>query len=559
MRLKSMLSIAAFAMVANAVSAQLPPDAVMLDKVKITEVIQSKDLDPVTLKPADPNLPTWEHEGVVYGSSAADSKDKFMADPAKYAAKAKEERYVQNFTKAMSIIWCPVTDEVNPGGLHQWNVEGVTWEACCEFCETSYREEDFERASELLLERAKKSFDLTDGKYSTGHSSPVEGAIKKPGSGSESPAGHDHHAPAAEPEYMAGRELKATWADGIALVFENRCMTCHRPGGTAPMSFTTLNDVKKWTKSLKNSVVSRGMPPWPADPAVGSFANSNALTQKEIDLIAAWADAGYPPGDTEYKIQKPLDAAWSIGEPDHVFELPEQTIGENEIDVVKEIAVETNFPEDKWIAASQIVWGNDFDTFSVDGGPLGMFATGNTVTDYHNATGQLLKKGEKVTVRVRYMKEAGYESTDPGIKIAVKFAEAPLKADVQLDQMANTDFTIPPGAEKVEVKSAFTFPADGQVVSVMPMMKFRGKSASVKAVLPDGTEKQLLSIPNWDPNWKFRYELAEPLAAPKGTVVELTAVFDNSKTNIRNPDASAEVTAAPGGEVAEGWLGFTLN
>ena len=43
------------------------------------------------------------------------------------------------------------------------------------------------------------------------------------------------------------------------------------------------------------------------------------------------------------------------------------------------------------------------------------------------------------------------------------------------------------------------------------------------------------------------------------TVVELTAVFDNSKMNIKNPDASVDVTGAPGGEVVEGWLGYTLN
>ena len=49
--------------------AQLPADAVMLDKVKIPEKQKSVDLCPVYLEPSDPKLPTWEYKGVKYRGS----------------------------------------------------------------------------------------------------------------------------------------------------------------------------------------------------------------------------------------------------------------------------------------------------------------------------------------------------------------------------------------------------------------------------------------------------------------------------------------------------------
>src|SRR5262245_37153088 len=71
-------------------SAQLPADAVMLDKVKIPEKQKAIDLCPVYLKPSDPKLPTWQYQGVTYRGSQADAQQKFMQDPARYAKAAEK-------------------------------------------------------------------------------------------------------------------------------------------------------------------------------------------------------------------------------------------------------------------------------------------------------------------------------------------------------------------------------------------------------------------------------------------------------------------------------------
>ena len=159
--------------------AQLPADAVILEKVKISEKQKSVDLCPVYLKASDPKLPEWEHQGIKYRGSQADAQEKFLKDPAKYAKAAEKQRFVNNFMQAMSTVWCPVTDEVTPGGLTQWKKLGFTWESCCAFCDETVSDSDFPAAIKKLEERATKTYELIGAKYTEGAKSPVEGAIKK--------------------------------------------------------------------------------------------------------------------------------------------------------------------------------------------------------------------------------------------------------------------------------------------------------------------------------------------------------------------------------------------
>lgn len=160
--------------------AQLSSDAVMLDKVKIPELQKSVDLCPVYLEDSDPSLPAWEYKGVSYRGSKPDARDKFFKDPDRYAKAAEKQRFINNFVQAMSTVWCPVTDQITPGGMMQWKRHGVTFESCCAFCDENFKEENFEEGLERLKARAAKTYDLIGAKYTEGARSPVEGAIKKP-------------------------------------------------------------------------------------------------------------------------------------------------------------------------------------------------------------------------------------------------------------------------------------------------------------------------------------------------------------------------------------------
>jgi hypothetical protein len=298
----------------------------------------------------------------------------------------------------------------------------------------------------------------------------------------------------------------------------------------------------------------RTMPPWPAGKS--AHKNSNRLTQQELDTLIAWIDAGYPPGDGAYTPEEQWGGEWGIGEPDHVFPLGEHTLPEDVGAHVKEYTIKTDFDEDKYVVAAEVKPTDTFLIGAIEAGPLGSYHPGQSITAYADGEGYLLKKGEEITVRVFYTKEAGWEEYDTDTQFGVKFSERPaaIVRKVQRDRVANDDFTIPAGEAGVELTAEYEIPADTQIIGITPIMLFRGKSIAAKAVLPDGTEQELVNIPHWDAMWHFTYDLCEPLDAPKGTKIVLTGAYDNSEDNNANPDPSADVTAGPGGELLEAWL-----
>ena len=60
-----------------------------------------------------------------------------------------------------------------------------------------------------------------------------------------------------------------TFARDVAPILQRSCVTCHRPGQSAPMSLMTYEDARPWARSIKTRVVNREMPPWHIDRNVG--------------------------------------------------------------------------------------------------------------------------------------------------------------------------------------------------------------------------------------------------------------------------------------------------
>src|SRR4030088_2758090 len=90
-----------------------------------------------------------------------------------------------------------------------------------------------------------------------------------------------------------------TFYKDVLPVLQKHCQECHRPGEVAPMSFLTYAEARPWAKAIKESILSRKMPPWFADPEFnGHFMNERRLTPEQIDTLTKWADGGAPEGDS---------------------------------------------------------------------------------------------------------------------------------------------------------------------------------------------------------------------------------------------------------------------
>jgi mono/diheme cytochrome c family protein len=115
----------------------------------------------------------------------------------------------------------------------------------------------------------------------------------------------------------------ATFNRDVLPILQQRCQECHRPGEVAPMSFVTYKETRPWAKAIKDSILTKKMPPWFADRNYGNFRNERTLTDAETGTILAWVENGAPEGDEEDK-PAPVQFAegWSIGKPDMVVEFP---------------------------------------------------------------------------------------------------------------------------------------------------------------------------------------------------------------------------------------------
>ena len=56
-----------------------------------------------------------------------------------------------------------------------------------------------------------------------------------------------------------------------------------------------------------------------------------------------------------------------------------------------------------------------------------------------------------------------------------------------------------------------------------------------EAVLPNGIERTLLRIEEWDFDWQDMYTFESPVALPAGTELFMRWVYNNSAENPRNP------------------------
>jgi mono/diheme cytochrome c family protein len=364
-------------------------------------------------------------------------------------------------------------------------------------------------------------------------------------------------------------EAKVTFAKDVAPILYEKCAECHRPGEIAPMSLLTYKDARPWARSIKDKVANRVMPPWLADPAYGHFSNDRRLSQKQIDTIVAWVDAGAPEGDQKDLPPLPkFTEGWTIGQPDAVVSLPEEipVPAEGTIPYLY-IKVPTHFTEDKWVQAAEIRAGNrsvvhhvivfvqdpDGKTdAAVDSSPKGKtqareghgyklvgFAPGEQPKTFPDGMAKLVKAGSNFIFQLHYTTN-GQAAKDKSY-VGLIFAKQPVRKNVETGTATNAKFVIPAGDSDYEVKSSWTAKEDVRILDLMPHMHFRGKDFTYTAVYPDGASEVLLKVPHYDFNWQLVYNLNKPVVLPKGSRLDCVAHFDNSAGNKYNPDPTKEV------------------
>jgi hypothetical protein len=377
---------------------------------------------------------------------------------------------------------------------------------------------------------------------------------------------------------IAAAAPDVTFTRDVAPILHAKCVACHRAGEVAPMALLTYQDARPWARAIKDKVVARQMPPWFADPAVGSFANDARLSAAEIGTISQWVDAGAPQGDLKDLPKAPqFTEGWQLGEPDMIVELPEVQIPATGTDYFPTPNLALNLTEDRWIRAVEIRPSNRAVThhsviFSANVGAamsgiaagglfnvLAVWAVGTPATVYPEGMGRWVRKGETLRTNLHYHPN-GKPQTDR-TRVGLYFGKGDLKKEVAAALAGNVTFSIPPNAPNHELRAVYMVDQDISIVSFFPHMHLRGRDMKMTATFPDGRQETLLNVPAYDFNWQLFYYPKTKVPLPRGTRVDLVAHYDNSAANKHNPDPSKAVTfgEASTSEMMFGMFEFTAD
>jgi hypothetical protein len=360
------------------------------------------------------------------------------------------------------------------------------------------------------------------------------------------------------------------YAHDVAPILFANCVTCHRTGEAAPFALETYQQAKTWAGQIKDYTARRQMPPSKAVKGYGDFCDQRVLDDTQIATLAKWANSGAPTGNLKTVPALPTfppPHEWVLGKPDVVMQAtrPYHLAPEGE-DVYREFVMPQVYDEDKFITSLEFQPQNRavvhhvvlyFDPtgrsagmdnkekepgYSVSGAGIGVFGEqfvqawvpGGTPYALPKGTAYRLKKGSRIVIQVHYHKDGKMEEDQS--RVSVRFAPAgQVQQELRTVGMINPVFLLKPGDAHQEVHVGFTLPVNATIWSVFPHMHLLGREMKITATLPDGVAKPLVWVNDWDFNWQETYRYKTPVHLPKGTRVDLVAVYDNSERNPRQP------------------------
>jgi hypothetical protein len=390
---------------------------------------------------------------------------------------------------------------------------------------------------------------------------------------------------AQTPADVAATHRQVTFAKDVAPILQQNCQECHQPNSIAPMSLITYPEVRPFAAAIKERVAARQMPPWHIDRSVGiqKFKNDMSLTDQQVNTIVAWVDGGALQGDLkDLPPPKPLvtDNEWKavrdgFGPPDLVIKSSEYTMAAQHQDVWYRPMSDIPLTEPRWAKMVEIrptnlkgrriihhsiaylVLTNDPDAINkgtangsvredlddlVNGRPQLMeWAIGKGYDLFRPGTGKLILPGEKISWD-QHIHAVGEEIT-AGSEIGIWFYK---QGEEPKNRSYLTAFTglraprfldIPPNS--LAQTEGFTVLKENTLIeNFQPHFHLRGKSMQVEAILPDGSSQIISYVGNFNFNWMTNYIYADDAAPvfPKGTVIHVTAWYDNTRANRNNPD-----------------------
>jgi len=352
-----------------------------------------------------------------------------------------------------------------------------------------------------------------------------------------------------------------TFSHDVATIVYRHCVACHHSGAVAPFPLVTYAEVSRRAGLIAAVTARRYMPPWlPAEP---HFARERRLSDTEIAVLAQWAAADAPEGNPAETPAAPhFPVGWSLGSPDLEAAMPRGfDVPADGPDLYRCFAIPLPRQTQRYVRAIEISpanppvvhhallfqdlsglgrqrdSGNGYECFGTPGflparGMAG-WTPGTGAVTFLPGMAETLYAGANLVLQVHYH-PTGKPETDRS-RVALYFTEEKPRRHLLDVGLSSNAIDIPPGEPHYKVTDHFTLPVDVDLLGIIPHAHYICRDMLGYAVLPNGTQRTLIHIPDWNFNWQEQYRYPALVRLPAGTRVEMEYTYDNSAANPRNP------------------------
>ncbi len=359
-----------------------------------------------------------------------------------------------------------------------------------------------------------------------------------------------------------------TFASEIAPILSTHCAHCHQSGESAPFALVTYENARAYGPLIGQVTRQRTMPPWLPAPGCGEFAGARRLSDREIEVIQRWVEAGMPAGDLEgFEPPEIGSGEWELGAPDLVVRMPEPyALAAEGGDVFRNFVLNADIPAAAWVRAVELkvvkravvhhavlsVDATDtsrrLDDEDPQPGFAGMISPGARSPErffvgwapgkayFQAAPGMAwrLEAGSDLVLHLHLRPRGAVEAVSA--ELGFHLVDRPLERRPALLRLGSETLDIPARAADYVAEDSLVLPVDVDLLSLFPHAHFLAREMHASATLPNGTQRCLLRIERWDFDWQDEYRFVQPVALRRGTKLKMRYVYDNSAESPANAE-----------------------
>lgn len=333
----------------------------------------------------------------------------------------------------------------------------------------------------------------------------------------------------------------------VVHILDDHCVMCHEEKASAfPLITYEQTYAARW--KIRQEVLDRHMAPWAAVPGYGDFANSNSLTQREIDFLVSWAESYGPrnngavytgttattPAPKVIRAHIDFDH-WVLGKPD--LQLPLRGDAQR-------VILDPKLTADRWLRGVEY---KPADRRSVHFVSFAIVETGQWIgswTPWYGFVSLPAGLAWKLPARSHIVAEIRPEGSpapaaDRDSTLGLFFAAQPPPHQV-------TNIVLEPRASASgKLTANLTLAADTNILAIQPDIFPGIQSIEVRARTSDGMTRILLFARDIPTEWPTPYILARPTSLPKGAQLSVTEHYPAGASTPPNAPVVLSVDSGP--------------